>query len=341
MTRKFTGSAIPRHDIFVLQDGTSVVQWTDKSVQDILTGQFLPYTRAEFDHWIRDDELTKLQAAGRVEHFTQRHVWLYALPERPQPPPTHEASSRASHRIRAFYITTALPQSQLENVIAILPSLQLPIVLRVKIHDERVAIYGPDDAPFTNLQDAENVLTLRTQRARQLFQGASVAVYEMALGRGTPRHERETDDAISLDTLILALSDHSITQGQQVVMVVNHNAGESDQIEKMLSEDMRMSVTRYHTARQALPHLEDNPPRLALIDLNLPDIHGWEFIRNLREIRSLQNLHIIVLSSNPVDEVFAVKVARVAAYLPYPINLHKLREKIWLLIRSQQTRTHG
>lgn len=77
-----SGSAILRVRVFVLADGTSVVQWDEKRVQELLSGQYRHYDhQRDFGHAITDYELNILKSNGRVEHYTQKFVWLFPLPE--------------------------------------------------------------------------------------------------------------------------------------------------------------------------------------------------------------------------------------------------------------------
>lgn len=78
------GKPINRHSIYVLKDGTPVIDWDDGLVQDLLSGDFLHCSRGELNHAIREDELEMLIRAGRVEGYDARQVYVYALPEPPR-----------------------------------------------------------------------------------------------------------------------------------------------------------------------------------------------------------------------------------------------------------------
>ncbi|MGB3701105.1 MAG: hypothetical protein WA997_07525 [Anaerolineales bacterium] len=80
-----SGVPIDRQWIFVLDDGSPVVDWGDDLIQDLLSGDFLASNREDAGHPIRDDELEMLKRAGRIERYDSRHVYIYALPERPRP----------------------------------------------------------------------------------------------------------------------------------------------------------------------------------------------------------------------------------------------------------------
>jgi hypothetical protein len=79
-----TGMPISRQWIFILKDGTPIVEWEDGLVQDLLTGKFVHSAQGDYSHPIRDDELEMLRRAGRVDSFDARQVYVYSLPEPPR-----------------------------------------------------------------------------------------------------------------------------------------------------------------------------------------------------------------------------------------------------------------
>ncbi|HLE53609.1 MAG TPA: hypothetical protein VI755_16205 [Anaerolineales bacterium] len=75
---------IDRQWIFILQDGTPVLDLGEDLVQDLLSGDFVSPLKNQYSHPIQDDELEMLRRAGRVEKFNTRQVFVYALPEPPR-----------------------------------------------------------------------------------------------------------------------------------------------------------------------------------------------------------------------------------------------------------------
>ena len=80
-----SGVPIDRQWVYVLEDGRPIIDWGDELVQDMLNGDFFTNERSDDSRPIRDDELEMLRRAGRVERFNARHVYIFSLPERPQP----------------------------------------------------------------------------------------------------------------------------------------------------------------------------------------------------------------------------------------------------------------
>jgi len=79
------GVPIDRQWLYILRDGRPVLDWGDGLVQDLLNGEFEPFSKDAFSHPIQDADLEFLKRAGRVERFDDRQVYVYSLPERPQP----------------------------------------------------------------------------------------------------------------------------------------------------------------------------------------------------------------------------------------------------------------
>lgn len=335
MSKTPTGSPIPRHYLFVLRDGTVVVQWVAHKVQEITTGVFRPYTGVDYGHAVTNEELDWLVAHQHVSHYTPRYVWLLPIARS-----EGTAAGGTAHRVRAFYIMTVLTAgrfAEVEQVLAGLPGLP---ETQVRVHDEKVAVYSVASKPFRTLQDAEFVLKALQGAAPETFHGAFVAVFEMALGRQAA-DDNDLEGALWPGMGQLPQTDTTVTAQKTVVMVGADHPDQKDALARMFSEEMGMSVVRCEAARQAIPLLEDNPPTLAVVDLNLPDSHGWTLIRNVREIRSLANQTFLVLSDNPNDEVFALKVAKVAGFFAYPLDLRALREKVWLVLRDVEVGNAG
>jgi hypothetical protein len=74
-----SGTPVNRDWVYVLQDGTIVIEWEEGTLQDVQTGDFL--RQGAFGHPVQDNELERLRLNGRIEKFDARMVYLRALPE--------------------------------------------------------------------------------------------------------------------------------------------------------------------------------------------------------------------------------------------------------------------
>ncbi|NWG15597.1 MAG: response regulator [Chloroflexi bacterium] len=336
MSKVYSGSPVPRQYVFIMADGAFVVQWDETRVQDLLTGKYRLFDRDGFGHPITDYELNQLKAAGRVEHFSRHYVWLYALPEGKRFDIELKTMQRMRHRVRTYYLNTTLPKSELESVGVLLHTLGLADELSVQERGGLVAVLGKKGAPFRHFTEAEGVQRRLVSRAPDVFKETAVAFSESSHSENPhpqDEHGMEPDD---LATVIASQTDTSVTQGKCVVLVIR-TAADRTAINDLCRE-MGMSVRMAETGAAGLQLLEDAPPHLLIMDIELADMHGWEMLGKVKEIASLRELPIIVMAeptSSPNQQSFALSVAKVDVYLVKPVSMAKLRQNIWMALKER------
>ncbi|PJF40531.1 MAG: response regulator [Chloroflexi bacterium] len=341
MIRKFDGSAVPRHFVFVLADGTFVVQWDDNRVQELLTGRYRTFNdEDDFGHAITDYELDQLKNAGRVEHYNRQYVWLYALPEKRRYAKQMRTQERTRNRVRSYYLNTTLPSSQLSNIEALLEDLELSNEFLARNRNNLIAILGKDGTPFASLQDAEAAQVRLSQKAPNVFNNIAVAFIETSTNsnRTTSSTSNAASDSPDLMTIIASQTDKTVTRGKRAILVVSHQH-EQKAIHDLLI-DMAFEVKTTSSAGRTLTLIEDFSPNLLVMDLDLPDMHGWEMLAKMRENMVPGSLIITVIadpSSSGQNQAMAVSVAKVDIFLERPISIAGLRQKIWFTFKNLQT----
>ena len=75
------GIPFERQYIVVWEDGAVVIDWGEGEQQDVLTGEFRRVDQGEFCRPVLDRDLDRLKAAGRVESYDHRTVYMLSLPE--------------------------------------------------------------------------------------------------------------------------------------------------------------------------------------------------------------------------------------------------------------------
>ena len=75
------GTPVIKEYMYVLKDGAMVVDWGDGQVQDVMTGDFLPFKESDIGHPMTDRELDLLITRGRIASYDSRTVYLMPLPE--------------------------------------------------------------------------------------------------------------------------------------------------------------------------------------------------------------------------------------------------------------------
>jgi CheY-like chemotaxis protein len=334
MVRVFSGSPVPRRTVFILADGSFVVQWDEHRVQDLLSGHYRKYEDRDFGHTITDYELNQLKQAGRVEHFNNQYIWLYALPEQGRFAVDREYSGPA--RLRSYYLNTTLPEARLAEVEARLRELKLDNDFLARARGGLVAVLGKNGAPFRELKDAERNLRMLIGRASDLFQNAAIAFIETS-DHVYARPPDTAWGALELATILESQNDVTVTQNRRV-LIVTSSAEEQQAIQELL-ESMQMQVIAASTGGEGLQLLEDHLPDLLIMDLHLPDMHGWEMLAKIREIGLFEDMPKLMIAdhhSSADDQAFAFTVGRVDAYLVKPVSMAQLRQNVWLTLKNRQ-----
>lgn len=97
------------------------------------------------------------------------------------------------------------------------------------------------------------------------------------------------------------------------------------------------SISEYHNASAALEFVlkkaENSQPILILLDINMPGMNGWEFLEELQQKTSEENIFIVMVTSsiNSSDRKKADQYPRVIDYLEKPLSRQScksLQEKI-------------
>lgn len=83
-------------------------------------------------------------------------------------------------------------------------------------------------------------------------------------------------------------------------------------IMKAMFEDEGLEVITAETGKEGLDKAISGAPQLAIIDTILPDTDGFQVCEKIRQIKTQENLKIIMMTGN-VDAIDAVKARRVGA----------------------------
>lgn len=94
------------------------------------------------------------------------------------------------------------------------------------------------------------------------------------------------------------------------------------------------SLRLYSDPVAALPEIVDNPPDILLLDLNMPNLSGYELCRKLREDGRTSSLPIIMVTavSSPDDRVRGFQVGA-DDYINKPFHLPELIARIGAVLR--------
>ncbi len=312
----------------------TVVQWDTDQVQDLFSGQHFPFRDQEYGHAITDMELEQLREAGRVSHYDRAYVWLHALPEGNRFS-RFRIREESTARVKYFYLNTTLPAQNLNRVQQRLHDLGLDRHYAAREQSGLVAIVKQDNQPFTRLTEAEAAQNVLRRAAPQLLQDAAVAFLEYDVNRAPPGDDFDAVDVLDLDTLI-ASQTQSFANASKVVVGADRDTVFLDSVAKTM-DALGVEFVTANTGIEALHAIEDLEPDLVLMSLVLPDTHAWEILAKMKANQALTNIPVIITSAlgTPADQVFALTVAKVHDFLVKPIAPGRLRQSVWLALKSR------
>ena len=81
--------------------------------------------------------------------------------------------------------------------------------------------------------------------------------------------------------------------------------------------------------KEALQHIENQIPDIILLDLNMPEISGYDFLKMIKSDENRKNIPVLVISALDSNES-KLKVKNLGAvdFIPKPLILKELLEKI-------------
>jgi CheY-like chemotaxis protein len=114
----------------------------------------------------------------------------------------------------------------------------------------------------------------------------------------------------------------------KVVLVVD----DSVTVRKFVSTSLRLSGCRVVTASDGMEALEKLPNEnvdVIITDLNMPDMDGYEFIKNLRTSPAYQSIPVIVLSSltDQAEKDRALHLG-VSSYMEKPFTIESIQQEV-------------
>ncbi len=103
-------------------------------------------------------------------------------------------------------------------------------------------------------------------------------------------------------------------------------------------KDLAAGITVAKSAREALDALAVAVPSIIILDIQLPDMHGVEFLRVIRESPRLKKVPVIFISAKytePADRSEAM-LAGAGAFFSKPVGIEELWKEIkYLLVRAE------
>lgn len=118
------------------------------------------------------------------------------------------------------------------------------------------------------------------------------------------------------------------------ILVVDDEEGILELLDENLTDD-GFDVISANNGASALAQIYREKPDIVLLDLNIPEVNGYEVLRELRDAATTKNLPVILLTglSPTVGEQAAVELGA-NHYVTKPCKLSSLRAVIRVAMRE-------
>jgi CheY-like chemotaxis protein len=121
---------------------------------------------------------------------------------------------------------------------------------------------------------------------------------------------------------------------EKVILVVD----DSSTVRKFVAASLNMKGFRVVTAGDGIEALERMPAEkfdLIILDLNMPDMDGFEFMRTLREAPEYRDIPIIILSSmtDLKNKDLALEMGA-TAFLEKPLSTEAIQREVFRFVKT-------
>lgn len=116
---------------------------------------------------------------------------------------------------------------------------------------------------------------------------------------------------------------------QKTIVCIEDDRDFLDLISLMLSTEA-VDVIAAYGGSQGLEAVRKHRPDLVLLDLMMPDMHGWEVYMKMKADDELKDIPVIVVTAlgTRYDKTFGLNVAKVADYITKPFMPSHLRQSV-------------
>jgi CheY-like chemotaxis protein len=118
-----------------------------------------------------------------------------------------------------------------------------------------------------------------------------------------------------------------VTQTYRALAV--EDDADSLELMRLVLSDLPLQIEHAPTGAAAIAYLSASVPDIVFLDINLPDMRGWDILDRFRSDTRLTDLQVIVLTSHhePVHRLIGM-LQPIAAYLRKPVEPEILRQHV-------------
>ncbi len=95
-------------------------------------------------------------------------------------------------------------------------------------------------------------------------------------------------------------------------------------ISSMIEEPCQ--ILKYQSAKQALDEIRDIHPNYLFLDLNMPEMNGWDFLDHFQPVTKETKIYIVSSSVDEQDIFKARQYTQVREYLSKPLIKNHIQQ---------------
>ncbi len=314
--------AVQRSSIFTLEDGTWVVQRGVDRVQELLNGSDRSFSSMDISYEITDPELDILHAQGVVEQYDEFFVWLTS--------DLVDSSLSASllSSTTFYFVQTNLDSSHLAVVRDKLLASGLTDRYEVAARFGAVVIMGLYEEPFSRLSHAEDAQTLLAPILQDMTLELDLRIELIRFDPTTHLPSWPSEPQPVQKPSLIRRLDPEIKP--RTVVCIDSDQ-ETHRLAELICDELGAEIASAYSGRDGMTLVQDADPALIIMELALPDLHGYEIVAYIRNNPELAHLPIIIVSAldSETDRVFGLAVANVYDYVVKPIKASEVRRRVW------------
>jgi len=201
---------------------------------------------------------------------------------------------------------------------------------QMKLLDEYSYLASHDlRAPITNILSLTNLLnfpemgSFDTREIKELLTDINyqaeklddiIQMLNRLVNQGQQPKEFIAETSLTSSKHIMLVDDDSLTNKLHHMIITKHNKNKL--------------VVRFDSPVLALEYLELNRPDLILLDLNMPEIDGWAFLKLMEERDIAVDVVIISSTIDPAEKTRAQSYVQVKDFLTKPLTYDKIKHLV-------------
>lgn len=106
---------------------------------------------------------------------------------------------------------------------------------------------------------------------------------------------------------------------------------------RMALSDLPLHLIGVTDPSRSLAILMQSDPALLLLDLEMPDVNGWDVLRRIRAEERYKQLPVIIVSGRDLqlDLLYGRQFGGVRAFLHKPVNIDDLRREVLAVVQPE------